>query len=196
MSKKQKGISFKTRKASYRLFSVFSVSSTSSALQVALESLSPREPVFVPCSFLELLAELLASSVSSVGGFLSVTSLGVVDCSLLGSPGSVFISCLMAASSLTVGFSSPVCPPLAPVLSLSPAFEPAFDRVDASSLALVSSDECGEGKLSVSELLLAPPARARDNSNIGVGTYTVSTAPEASTLHQNRQISFVCRQMG
>lgn len=39
--------------------------------------------------------------------------------------------------------------------------ELAFDLLEPSSLALLSSDECGEGKLSVSELLLAPPGRDR-----------------------------------
>ncbi|TNN69036.1 hypothetical protein EYF80_020739 [Liparis tanakae] len=134
-------------------------------LHVALESLSPWEPVLGPWSFLELLMELLPSSSSAVGGFLSMASLGDVGCacSLLGSPVSVFISCLMtdSASSLTGGFSSPAWPASDPATSLSPVVELAFDLLAPSSLALLSSDECGEGKLSVSELLLAPPGRDR-----------------------------------
>jgi len=152
-------------KSSYLFLSVLSVSSTSSALQVALESLSPWEPVLAPWSFLELLVELFTSSVSAVGGFLSVASLGGAgcSCSLLGSPISVFISCLMteSASSLTRGFSSPAWPTSDLAASLSAAMEPAFGRLEPSSLTLLSSDECGEGKLSVSELLLAPPGRDR-----------------------------------
>ena len=142
---------------------MFSVSSTSSALQVALESLSPWEPVFAPWSFLELLVELLTSSISAVAGFLSVASLADVGCSLLGSPISVFISSLMAesASSLIGGFSSPAGPESDPVASLSPLLELVFDLLEPSSLALLSSDECGEGKLSVSELLLAPPGKTK-----------------------------------
>lgn len=174
---------FSLQNVPYRLFSVFSVSSTSSALQVALESLSPREPDFVPCSFLELLPELLASSVSSVGGFLSVTSLGGVDCSLLGSPGSLLISCLMAASSLTAAFSSPA---LVPALSLSPVLEPAFDLAEASSLVLLSSDECGEGKLSVSELLLAPPGRQKATAALAFQVcqrYRLTKKAPADLLH-------------
>lgn len=90
-----------------------------------------------------------------------MASLGGVGCSLLGSPVSVFISCLMAASSLTGGFSSPWWPPSDPATSFSPLLELAFDLPEPSSLALLSSDECGEGKLSVSELLLAPPGKAQ-----------------------------------
>lgn len=142
--------------------SVLSVSSTSSALQVALESLSPWEQVLAAWSFLEFLLELLTSSVPAVGGFVSVASLGGVGCSwsLLGSPVSVLISCLMeSASSLTGGFSSPAWLVSARSSFLSPVFELPFALLEASSLALLSSDECGEGRLSVSELLLAPPGR-------------------------------------
>ena len=165
----------------YLFFSPLSLSSTSSALQVALESLSPWEPCFTPCSLLEVLAELFVSSPTrarlvSVESLAAATGacIGCICCSLPGSPASVFTSCLMVAlsgSPGTGGFSStepwsePDAASFSPLLPAEPLAPPS------PSLGLLSSEERGDGRLSVSELLLAPPGGREGGREVAIRSH-------------------------
>ncbi len=137
-----------THAHSHLFLSELSVSSTSSALHVALESLS-WAPLFPPCSF--FLTSFLPSSTSRAGGFLSSPA-----ASLPHSPGSIFTSCFTPPCSTppfsTFGFSSGPISVAAMSLSVEDEEEVALDavlgRAEPSSLTLLSSEERGEGRLS------------------------------------------------
>ena len=121
----------------------------------------------MPCSLLEVLAELLVSStarallesVESLATAATIIIIGCVCCSLLGSPASVFTSCLMVALSGSpwAGSFSSAEPWSEQDASFSPLLPEAALVRPSLSLSLLSSEERGDGRLSVSELLLAPP---------------------------------------